>query len=167
MVNTREERINGDTKLNDKRKSVGLLVAIIATLLSLVGIHFVPDKRLVLVPSKSKSIYLATEKFPNGTAASFWLNDSHTAWQCNQPVDFAENYLPCSWRLDTAISSVKGMDLSSYDSMVIHMNYVGSANKIRIAIRNYNDNYSNLDDLNSTKFNAIQLHAKELNKPVH
>jgi hypothetical protein len=56
------------------------------------------------------------------------------------------------------------MDLSIYEHLVLHLNYSGSANKVRIAIRNYNPAYSKPSDNNSTKFNAIQIHTSELNK---
>jgi hypothetical protein len=56
---------------------------------------------------------------------------------------------------------------SEYSQLNLTMNYQGSANKIRIAIRNYDSAYSRPDDGNSTKFNAIQVHALELTKEIH
>lgn len=150
--------------MNDKNLNSTLLAAILVTALLIVGVHFMPEKRLKLVPDASRPLYLLTEQLPDGTPSSEWTNDDHTAWQCNYPENFEGNYFPCGWTLDLATSHLKGMDLSRYDYMTIQLNYTGKANKVRIAIRNYNPSYSNPNDRDSTKFNAAQLHTKDLNK---
>lgn len=150
--------------MNDKNFNSTLLSAIFTTTLLIVGVHFMPDKRLVLVPDASKPLYLLTEQLPDGKPSSEWTNADHTGWQCNYIDNFQGNYFPCGWTLDLSTSHLKGMNLSRYDYLTLQLNYSGPANKVRIAIRNYNPTYSNPDDGNSTKFNAIQLHTKDLNK---
>lgn len=150
--------------MNDKHFNSILLAAILVTAILVAGVHFLPDKRLVLIPYGGKPIYLQTEKLPDGTVSSEWTNGDHTAWKCNYPENYPKNYFPCSWTVDLATSPVHGMNLSRYEDLVIHLNYSGPANKVRIAIRNYNSAYSNTNDRNSSKFNAVQLHTKELNK---
>lgn len=150
--------------MNDKNLNSTLLAAILVTILLIVGVHFMPDQRLTLVPDTSKPLYLLTEPLADGRPSSEWTNDEHTAWQCIYPENFQSNYFPCSWTLDLAVSHLKGMDLSRYEYLTIKLNYSGNANKVRIAIRNYNHTYSKPTDGNSTKFNAVQLHTKDLNK---
>jgi diguanylate cyclase (GGDEF)-like protein len=152
--------------MNDKRFNLFLLGAILFTIALLIGVHFIPDKRLVLVPETRHPLYLMTETLPDGKPSSEWANAQHTAWNCYWPENFNPGYFPCAWTLDLAPSREKGwgIDLSRYEDMLIKINYTGPANKLRFAIRNFNPAYSYASDLNSTKFNAIQLHTKELNK---
>jgi diguanylate cyclase (GGDEF)-like protein len=155
---------NNDTLMNDKSFNSILLAAILVTILLVVGVHFMPDRRLVLIPNPASSLLLLTEQFPDGTLSSEWINEEHTGWKCNYPENFKRNYFPCGLTLDLSTFTNRGKDLSRYENLIIHMNYSGSANKVRIAIRNFNPAYSHIDDRNSTKFNAVHLHAKDLNK---
>jgi len=153
--------------INDKRSNSILLAAIVVTVLLLASVHFFPQKRLVLVPDGQGALLLLTEQLPDGTLSSEWTNGKNTAWKCNYPENFQGNYFPCGWTIDVSTTGVKGIDLSMYETMVIKLNYTGNANKVRIAIRNFNADYSSADDKNSTKFNAVQLHTKTLNREIH
>ena len=152
--------------MNVKRYNLGLLCANAVTIVLLLAVHFLPEKRLVLTSNASRSASLSIEHLPDGSLSSEWLNAAHTSWQCNQPEDFKSTYLPCAWRIELSSSVTQGIDLTRYDNMTIKMSYSGNANKIRIGIRNYNPTYSKPQDINSAKFNQIQLHARELNKEV-
>jgi diguanylate cyclase (GGDEF)-like protein len=150
--------------MNDKNFNSILLVAILTTVLLVIGVHFIPHKKAVLLPDTSARLYLLTLPLPDGSPSSEWTNETHTAWRCNYPENYKTDYLPCALTLDLSKSANTGMDLSSYEHLILHLNYSGSANKVRIAIRNYNPAYSKPSDSNSTKFNAIQIHTSELNK---
>jgi len=152
--------------INDKRSNSILMAAIVVTILLLTSVHFFPEKRLVLVPDGQGALLLLTEKLPDGTLSSEWTDGEHTAWKCNYPENFQGNYFPCGWTINLSSTGVKGLDLSQYEHMIIKLNYTGNANKVRIAIRNFNPDYSSVTDANSTKFNAVQLHTKELNKEI-
>lgn len=150
--------------MNDKSLNSILLAAILVTLLLIVGVHFIPDKRLALISNPSIPLFLNSEPLPDGTPSSEWTNEEHTSWQCNYPDNFDGNYFPCGITMDLSSTIDQGRDLSGYENLTIHMNYTGPANKVRIAIRNYNPAYSNIEDRNSTKFNAVHLHTKDLNR---
>ncbi|RYY74035.1 MAG: GGDEF domain-containing protein [Gammaproteobacteria bacterium] len=152
--------------MNDKRFNLFLVGAILVTISLLIGVHFVPEKRLVLVPDSIYPLYLMTEPLPDGRPSSEWTNPQHTNWNCYWPDNFHPGYFPCAWTLDLSPARERGIgvDLSRYDDMQIKINYTGPANKVRIVIRNFNPAYSTAADLNSTKFNALQLHTKELNQ---
>ena len=153
--------------MNDKSFNSILLLTIVFTAILVIGIHFIPDKRLVLLPDASAKIYILTQPLPNGTPSSEWTNDAHTAWKCTYPENYHPDYFPCAVTLDLSTAADIGMNLSNYEQLILHLNYSGGANKVRIAIRNYNSAYSKTSDSNSTKFNAIQIHSSELNKENH
>jgi len=150
--------------MNDKSLNSILLGAIVVTILLVVGVHFIPEKRMALISNPSIPLFLNSEKLPDGTPSSEWTNEQHSGWQCNYPDNFDGNYFPCGITMDLSSAIDRGRDLSGYQNLTIHMNYSGPANKVRIAIRNYNPAYSNTEDRNSTKFNAVHLHAKDLNR---
>ena len=105
--------------MNDKSLNSILLAAILTTALLVIGVHFMPDKRLTLVPDASKPLYLLTEQLPDGRPSSEWTNADHTSWQCNYIENFQGNYFPCGWTLDLSTSHLKGMDLSRYDYLTL------------------------------------------------
>lgn len=153
--------------MNDKNFNSMLLLAILITVISVIGIHLIPHKRLTLAPAEDARLYLLSETLPDGTVTSEWTRDDHTQWRCQYPENFTGNYFACTLTLDLSKSINQGIDLSEYSQLNLTMNYQGSANKIRIAIRNYDSAYSRPDDGNSTKFNAIQVHTLELTKEIH
>lgn len=153
--------------MNDKNFNTVLLASILITLALVIGVHFLPDKRLLLLPDNSARLYLLIQPLPDGTASSEWTNEQHSAWKCTYPEGYKIDYFPCSFTLDMSKSANTGMDLSGFSHINLHLNYTGNSNKVRIAIRNYNDFYSKPSDNNSTKFNAIQIHTSELNKELH
>jgi len=153
--------------MNDKNFNSILLAAILTTLLLVVGVHFIPDRKAVLLPDASARLYLHSLQLPDGSPSSEWTNATHTAWKCSYPESYKTDYFPCAFTIDLSKSADIGANLSSYEHLVLHLNYSGSANKVRIAIRNYNSAYSKPNDNNSTKFNAIQIHTSELNKENH
>jgi diguanylate cyclase (GGDEF)-like protein len=152
--------------MTDKRFSLILVGAIIITVALLIVVHFIPEKRLVLSPTTKYPIFLETQPLPDGKLSSEWTNKEHTAWNCYWPEGYNPGYFPCAWTLELATSRErgKGVNLSKYKDLVINLKYTGPANKVRIVIRNFNPVYSTSADLNTTKFNALQLHTKELNK---
>lgn len=152
--------------MNDKHFSSLLIVAIIATLLAVIAVHYFPEKRYTIIPSDSARIYLDSAKLPDGSVTSEWLNDSHSKLRCNVPPAFKGDYFNCALIADVSSSATMGINLSKYTHLELQIRYVGDANKIRIAARNYNPAYSRPNDGNSSKFNAALIHVKELAKPL-
>lgn len=153
--------------MNDKNFNSVLLLAILITIIAIIAVDFIPDKRLTLTPAKDARLYLLSETMPDGSVTSEWTRDDHSQWRCQYPENFAGNYFACTLTLDLSKSATEGLNLSEYSQLNLTMDYQGSANKIRIAIRNYDSTYSAPNDGNSTKFNAIQIHTQELNKEIH
>lgn len=148
--------------MNDKRFSSLLIAAILATVIAIVAVHYFPEKRYTLVPSNDSRLYLDTAKLPDGTPTSEWLDEKHYKFRCNSPVNFTGDYFNCGLVIDLSATATKGTDLSKYKYVELQVNYLGNANKMRIAIRNFSPLYSNAKDTNSGKFNAVVIHSKEL-----
>lgn len=153
--------------MNAKNVNSVLLVSILLTLALMLGAHFIPDKKLLLLPDSKAKRYIAIEPLPDGTPSAKWTDETRNAWTCNAPTDYKANYFPCGLTVYLSNSVDTGLDLSKFKHLNLHLEYQGSANKVRIAIRNYNRDYSKPEDSNSTKFNAIQIHSEQLNKELH
>lgn len=153
--------------MNDKSFNSVLIVSILITLALVIGVHFAPDNRQLLLPDNSARLYLLTKPLPDGSPSSEWTNDQHTAWKCTNPESYKIDYFPCAVTLDLSKTADTGLNLSNFKYINLHLDYKGSSNKVRIAIRNFNPTYSKASDNNSTKFNAIQIHSSELNKELH
>lgn len=152
--------------MNDKNRNSILLSAIFITALLMAAVHFIPDQKLTLFPDADGRFYLTIRHLPNGELSSQWANDEHTAFTCRNPEGLDTSYFPCGFTIDLNQGVGNGINLSRYSHVNLHINYEGSANKLRIAMRNFNPIYSTPKDHNSTKFNAIHLHAKELNREL-
>lgn len=153
--------------MNDKNFNATLLLAICLTLAATIAVHFLPKKRIGLDDNFHDNLFLHTENLPDGSHSAEYDSPKRTKWHCTVPENFAGDYFACSFGMNLASSATQGVDLSSFSQLNLTLNYQGNANKIRIAIRNFNPAYSNPEDSNSSKFNAIQIHTHELNKELN
>lgn len=153
--------------MNAKNVNSVLLISILLTLGLMVGAHFIPDKKLLLLPNINAKRFIAIEPLPDGTPSAAWTDKARNAWTCTAPANYPTNYFPCGLTIYLSDSVDTGLDLSKFNHLNLHLDYQGSANRVRVAIRNYNSNYSKPDDGNSTKFNAIQIHSEQLNQELH
>jgi diguanylate cyclase (GGDEF)-like protein len=153
--------------MNDKNFNSALLLAILLTLIAMLGAQFLPSKRLGLDNNLYDNLFLHTENLPDGSASAEYDSPERTKWHCTVPEDFKGDYFACSFGMNLASTSTQGVDLSHFSQLNLKLHYQGNANKIRIAIRNYNSAYSTPEDGNSSKFNSIQIHTRKLNKELH
>lgn len=152
--------------MNEKRLNSVLLLAILATMLAVIGVHYLPEKKLLLAPGPNEHASIFSKTLADGTQTAEWVDQSHFQWKCNYPVTFNEEYFPCSMIINLTGSKINGIDLSQYSHLNLKIHYEGSANKIRVAMRNFDAAYSKEEDDNSTKFNSLHIHTSELSKEV-
>jgi diguanylate cyclase (GGDEF)-like protein len=153
--------------MNDKNFNSLLLLAILLTIVAILAAKLLPTQQLGLNNNTYNNLVLLSEPLADGSPSAEYTNNDHTHWRCNVPAHFKGNYFACSLGMNLASSPTHGADLSKYSHLNLQLNYKGNANKIRIAIRNYNPAYSTPNDGNSSKFNSVQIHTRELNREVH
>lgn len=135
------------------------LLAIILTLVILVGHHFLPAKREQIHPlSKNVASLYADEAWGGKTTAS-WIDPTTHHWRCT--LVQSEFYPVCGMAISFPSSSNGTRDFSVYDSVNVRLKYVGEATKLRIYIRNHNPAYSDMADVDSLKFNFATLRAAD------
>ncbi len=153
--------------MNDKSFNSVLLLAILATLLAVIALEYFPKKRLLAWPNPDFISYFYASNQIDGTPAAFWVDQQQNRWRCVYPEDDKSEYFACSFNfLFGTPEQQSPADLSGFNHINLKLNYTGSANKLRLYIRNTNPAYSKPEDANSTKFQALTLHTRDLNKEI-
>lgn len=134
-------------------------LAIILTIVAIGVFRHIPPHKLYIIPSSQWKLE-ATLPYEPGQLASDGWSDGNTRFTCDMP-DREHTYV-CTFDIILGQSNVFGHDLSAYKKLVIDAQYVGSATKMRIYFRNYNEAYSTPDDGNSAKFMMLNLNTREL-----
>ena len=60
----------------------------------------------------------------------------------------------------------QGIDLSGFRTLKLTVRYSGQAQFLRVAIRNFDPRFSHVEDLNSPKFNFVNIPVRDLAKPL-
>jgi diguanylate cyclase (GGDEF)-like protein len=102
----------------------------------------------------------------NGQDGGYWLDAEQKAFVCNYPEGFDDPNYYCSYNQPFNDFTDKGLDLSTYERINVKLRYQGAAPKLRLFARNFNSQYSKIEDTNSTKYNAIFLPSANLNNEI-
>lgn len=152
--------------MNDKSFNSILLLAILATVMAVFAQQYFPKKRFLAWPNAQATSYFYATNQSDGTPAAFWLDQSKGLWRCVYPDDDHSESFACSFNVLFETALDQGVNLSAYSHLNLTLKYQGSASKMRVYIRNFNPTYSKINDTNSTKFNALTLHTRDLNKEL-
>jgi diguanylate cyclase (GGDEF)-like protein len=158
--------------MNSKLSNSLILGALAVSLAIAVGVHFLPERHLLLAPTDDRIMnsrfFLDTAKLADGSPSAEWLDHDQYSWRCNMPNEFEGTYFPCGMGVDLSRSPTEGIDLSRYSHLTLYLHYAAKerANRVRIAVRNFNPAYSHVGDSNSGKFNSIQIHTSNLGRPL-
>lgn len=152
--------------MNDKSFNASLLLAILLTLVAVVAQKYFPQKHFLAWPNPALDSYFYSSNENSDAPAAFWLNQEQGQWRCVYPTNNGNDYFACSFNVLFAQVADQGLDLSSYSHLNLVVRYSGNARKLRLYMRNFDSAYANIDDTNSTKFNALTLHTKDLNKEL-
>jgi diguanylate cyclase (GGDEF)-like protein len=146
--------------------SVLLLIGILLTCLAVVGHRFLPDRRLALEGSVTGENFFLMQSGNGAPADIQWLDQSRFHFACQFPKAAAVDQ-GCSFgfQLHSAQLSA-GTDLSRFHTLNLGVRYTGKARYLRVAIRNFDPRFSRLEDLNSPKYNFVNVPSRDLAKPV-
>lgn len=148
--------------MNDKSFNTALLLAILVTLAAVFGHPFFPKKHISIWPNPQIGSFF----YSSDPSAAFWLDEQANQWRCVYPeIEIGEHFI-CSFVVLLEQAPNQGLDLSSYSHLHLKLKHTGSANWIRLYIRNFDPAYSTEEDVNSTKFNAINFHIQELKQEL-
>ncbi len=145
-------------------QSAAVLIGILLTILAMVSHRFLPERRLLLNSATGATFFLMHS--PDGPQAQVqWSDQENFRYTCEFTKSAADPSCSFTYLLYSA-NADRGIDLSRYRTMNLAIRYSGSAQYIRVSIRNFDRRFSRLEDANSSKYNYINLHPKDLAQPL-
>jgi diguanylate cyclase (GGDEF)-like protein len=142
-----------------------LLVGILLTCLAVLAHRFLPERRLI-IQSSAEGPYPFLMQSGDGAKADIdWVDPARFHFACQFPEAAVDQ--GCSFGYPLHGEKVnEGVDLSRYRTLNLSIRYTGDARYLRVAIRNFDPNFSRLEDLNSPKYNYVNIPSRDLARPV-
>jgi diguanylate cyclase (GGDEF)-like protein len=146
--------------------SAVLLIGILLTCLAMVGHRFLPERRLTLENTKDTSLGFLMQSGDGAPATFQWIDQQRFHFACQFPQAAAVEQ-GCSFGFQLHSGKVnEGVDLSRFQTLNLAVRYTGKARYLRVAVRNFDPRFSRLDDLNSPKYNFVNIPSRDLAKPI-
>ena len=145
--------------------STALLIGILLTCLAVVGHRFLPERRLALETSSQGPFPFLMQSGDGAPADIQWVDQARFHFACQFPQAAVDQ--GCSFGYPLHAEYVDhGVDLSRFRTLNLSIRYTGNARYLRVAIRNFDPRFSKLEDLNSPKYNFVNIPTRELAQPV-
>jgi diguanylate cyclase (GGDEF)-like protein len=145
--------------------SAALVIGILLTCLAVVGHRFLPERRLTINGSPQFGDAFLMQSGDGAPADIQWIDQSHLHFACKFPQATVEQGCSLGYALHSGKVN-EGTDLSRFRALNLVVRYTGKAGYLRVAIRNFDPRFSTLEDLNSPKYNFVNIPATELARPV-
>jgi diguanylate cyclase (GGDEF)-like protein len=146
--------------------SAWLLIGIVLTFLAVVAHRVLPERRLTLDGSKDLAYAFLMQSGDGAPADIQWVDQSRFHFACQFPKAAAVEQ-GCSFGYQLHSGKVnEGIDLSRFKTLNLAVRYTGEARYLRVAIRNFDPRFSRLEDLNSPKYNFVNIPSRDLSRPV-
>jgi diguanylate cyclase (GGDEF)-like protein len=146
-------------------QSAALLIGILLTILAVVAHRFLPERRLALDSARPDATFFLMQSGDGSPSQVEWVDQARMHFTCK--LGQGGTGQGCSFTyLLYSTTADRGIDLSRYRTLNLALRYGGDARYLRVAIRNFDPRFSRLADANSSKFNYVNLHPKDLAEPV-
>ena len=146
-------------------QSAVLLIGMLLTLLAVVGHRFLPERQLSIGTSEDGAYFFLGQTGNGPTAEMKWIDQAHLHYACRVPQ--ATTWQSCNFGYMLARGAMsEGVDLSPYKTLNLAIRYTGKSQYVRVSIRSFDPRFSTPADGNSTKFNFVNIPAKDLAQPI-
>lgn len=139
------------------------IIALLLTAAGFVGHYFLPMKRVLLHPQDVNVQQLYGFHSAASGISAKWLDKDNYEWSCEYQA--GDDY-GCGWDIYWDPAFEKGTDFSRYEALELSLDYAGSASRIRVYMRNFNEEYSRTDDVLTPKFLSVTIPVAETKAPV-
>jgi len=144
--------------LGDFRFEIALLLLLLVTFLA-VRFQDVLLGHVIVIEPKDTAIYTprAYADAPTG-GNSIMIADPRTPleWRCVLRSRYAFHYCGYELLID-ARTPDKGLDLSRFDTVTLDLDYAGPWDSFRVYLKNFDKRYSKPGDVNTLKYNKIEV----------
>ena len=141
-----------------------LLIGILLTLLAVLGHRFLPERRLTIDSSRGSNFFLVEMNY-GAPPELKWVDQANFHYACQFPQAGAWQGCGFAYMLASTVAS-QGIDLSRFRTLNLAVRYTGKAQYLRVSIRNFDPRFSKVEDLNSPKFNFVNIPTKDLAQPI-
>jgi diguanylate cyclase (GGDEF)-like protein len=143
-----------------------LLIGILLTCLAVIAHRFLPERRLTLEGTKDLAFAFLMQSGNGAPADIQWVDQQRFHFTCDVPKAAAVDQ-GCSFGYQLHSGKLnEGTDLSHFKTLNLAVRYTGTARYLRVAVRNFDPRFSTLEDLNSPKYNFVNIPSKDLARPV-
>ncbi|HSC67203.1 MAG TPA: GGDEF domain-containing protein [Cellvibrio sp.] len=118
--------------------------------------EFLPAKKMLAVPSANIPHYIYADNNSMGESMVSWTDFEGLAWECNIEDDGKPHSCGFNVFLGGGPGG-KGIDLTSYKTINIDVQYSGSDQRLRFYLRNYEPGFSDINELQTAKFNNVHV----------
>jgi diguanylate cyclase (GGDEF)-like protein len=129
------------------------LLAFIITIILVIFYDHLPKKKLQLHPKPTTFLESTADSVAGGSSTFSWINEKKHHWVCEYRDGVL--YTFCSLSLIFSNRPLQPVDLSGYSHLEIDLDYKGTANYLRIFVRNKYDHETKVSQLEGGKFNAV------------
>jgi len=136
---------------------------LIATMLILIAHNFIPERRLQIHPSSDVFQEIHGYQDPIRGESARFVDRKAYSWACS--------YLPkhafgCGWVISWDTDHTRGLNLSNFERAEIYLVYTGTAQRIRVFMRNYDEHYGTPGKVEHSKFMSTSFRVKDGTHPV-
>jgi len=133
-----------------------LLLCCIVTVAVIYAYELLPSKKVLLVPSSDIPHYIYSDTTSFGESMIRWTDFAGMAWECN--IDDDGRPHTCGFNVFLGGGQgTAGLDLSSYKTINIDLDYSGPDQRLRFYLRNYEPGFSDINDIQTAKFNNVHV----------
>ena len=137
-----------------------IAAGILLTLVALLGREYLPERTLDLLAPSGRPYFLAA----SGRYVE-WVDEPHFHLRCHYAD--TTDYQACGITFLLGKSGVtRGMDLRSFDSVVLDVAYRGNGSFVRLAARDFDPRFSKEQDGNSARMQSTNIRAADLKGPL-
>lgn len=121
--------------------------------------ELLPAKKMLVVPSANIPHYIYADLNSAGEPMVSWTDFEGLAWECNIEDDGKPH--TCGFNIFLGGGQgTEGIDLTSYKTINVDVNYSGSDQRLRFYLRNYEPGFSDINDMQTAKFNNVNVPVK-------
>ena len=145
--------------------STALVIGILLTCLAVIGHRFLPERRLAIETSSQGPFPFLMQSGDGAPAELHWIDQARFHFACQFPKAAVDQGCSFGYPLHGEHPNL-GVDLSRFRTLNLSIRYTGNARYLRVAIRNFDPRFSRLEDLNSPKYNFVNIPSGDLKQPV-
>lgn len=145
--------------------STALVLGILLTFIAVIAHRFLPERRLALETSNEGPFPFLMQSGDGAPADLQWIDQGRFHFACQFPKEAVDQGCSFGYPLHAEHPN-QGVDLSRFRTLNLSIRYTGNARYLRVAIRDFDPRFSTLEDLNSPKYNFVNIPTRELAQPV-